>query len=105
MRGRLEEDEDKKPVLILKAPQNVRAYFEFKEVPESERNAETHLQMVHDEYIWIARKLAETGMPPDTGVYVADVQKFFAGHDDLLKEEPFALELLAQQELMREDEG
>jgi len=105
MRGRLEDDEDTKPVLILKAPQNVRAYFEFKEVPESERDADKHLQMVHDEYIWIARKLAETGMPPEMGVYVADAQKFFAGNNDLLKEEPFPLELLARQELMRKGEA
>ena len=34
VRGRLEEDEEKRPVLILKAPQNVREYFDFKELPE-----------------------------------------------------------------------
>jgi hypothetical protein len=105
MRGRLEEDEEKNVVLILKAPQNVRAYFEFKEMPESERTAEKHLQMVHDEYIWIARKLVNTGMPPETGVYMADIQKFFAGHDDLLEQEPFPLELLAQQALTSEGSG
>ena len=103
MRGRLEEDDQKVPVLVLKAPQNVRAYFEFKEVPEQERTADKHVQMVHDEYIWIARKLIDTGLPPRTGVYMTDVQKFFPGHDDLLKEEPFPLELLAKQALTSEE--
>jgi len=32
VRGRLERDEKKRPVLILKAPQNIREYFEFREV-------------------------------------------------------------------------
>ncbi len=102
MRGRLEEDEIKKPVLILKAPQNVRAYFEFKKVPEPERTAGKHVQMVHDEYIWIARRLMDTGMPPDIDVHLTDLQRFFVGHEDLLKEEPFPLELLARQALTSE---
>jgi hypothetical protein len=68
VRGRLEEDEEKRPVLILKAPQNMREYFDFKELPEGERGAETYNRMVHDEYIRIARKLIATGMDPETGV-------------------------------------
>jgi len=102
VRGRLEEDEQKVPVLTLKAPQNVKEYFEFKEVPEERRSAEKHVQMVHDEYIRIARKFIETGLPPNTGVYLSDVQKFFPGQDELWGQEPFALELLALQELTSE---
>ena len=103
VRGRLEEDEEKVPVLTLKAPQSVREYFEFKEVPEERRSAEKHVQMVHDEYIRIARKFIETGLPRNTGVYLGDLQKFFPGQDELWAQEPLALELLALQELTGED--
>ena len=102
VRGRLEEDEQKVPVLTLKAPQNVKEYFEFKEVSEERRSAERHVQMVHDEYIRIARKFIETGLPPNTGVYLSDLQKFFPGQEELLEQEPLALELLALQELTSE---
>jgi Histidine kinase-, DNA gyrase B-, and HSP90-like ATPase len=105
VRGRLEEDEQKVPVLTLKAPQNVREYFEFKEVPEERRSAEKHVQMVHDEYIRIARKFIETGLPPNTGVYLSDLQKFFPGQEELWEQEPLALELLALQELTSEGKG
>lgn len=98
-RGRLEDDEGKNPVLILKAPQNAREYFEFRGVPEENRSIERYVEMVHDEYIRIARKLIETGMAPGTGVLLTDLKKFFPDHEELSKEEPFALELLAGQTL------
>jgi hypothetical protein len=56
VRGRLEEDEEKRPVVTFKAPQSVMEHFEFKNVPEKERGREKYVQMVHDEYIRIARK-------------------------------------------------
>jgi hypothetical protein len=105
VRGRLEEDDEKNPVLILKAPQNVREYFEFKEVPEKERAAERYVQMMHDEYVRIARKLIETGMEPGIGVHLTDAQKFFAGRKELIEVEPFPLEDLARQVLTSEGEG
>ena len=66
VRGRLEPDEEKRPVLTLKAPQNMREYFEFKDVPEDARSAASFARMVHDEYIRVARALVQTGMPPET---------------------------------------
>ena len=103
VRGRLEEDEEKRPVLILKAPQNVREYFDFKEVPAEGRNTETHIRMVHDEYIRIARKLSASGMDGRTGVHLTDVEKLFPGYTDLLGAQPVALEVLAIQKLSTEE--
>jgi hypothetical protein len=102
VRGRIEEGDEKTPVLILKAPQNVREYFEFKELPDSERNKETYLRMVHDEYIRVARKLIETGLQPDIGVQLTDLPKFFPGTDELDDDNPFPLEVLARQPLSSE---
>ena len=77
IRGRLEEDEDRKLSLILKAPQNMREYWEFKETPPERRNADEYVRMVHDELIRIARRLVATGMPEATDVQVAAWSKFF----------------------------
>ncbi|MHC4578018.1 MAG: ATP-binding protein [Planctomycetota bacterium] len=99
VRGRLEEDELKTPVLILKAPQNVREYFEFKEVPEEARSPDRYVAMVHDEYVRIARKLVETGMDPEIGVHLTDARKFFPGRKELVEQEPFPLARLAEQKL------
>jgi two-component sensor histidine kinase len=103
VRGRLEEDEEKRPVLILKAPQNVREYFDFKEVPAENRTTETHIRMVHDEYIRIARKLSASGMDGRTGVHLTDVEKLFPGYTELLGAQPVALEVLAIQKLSTEE--
>jgi hypothetical protein len=102
VRGRLEEEEDKTPVLILKAPQNVREYFEFRSVADADRNPERYVAMVRDEYIRVARKLIETGMSPLTGVRLTDLQKFFPEGATLLDAEPFPLEALAGQPLTSE---
>jgi hypothetical protein len=102
VRGRLEEDEGKHPILIIKAPQNVREYFDFKEVPEEDRKPETHVRMVHDEYIRIARKLIASGMDARTGVHLTDVEKLFPGYTELLGAQPVALEVLAIQKLSSE---
>jgi len=102
VRGRLEEDDEKTPVLILKAPQNVQEYFEFKELPESERSSETFVRMVHDEYIRVARKLTKTGFPEAIGVQLTDLQKFFPKAGELDDDHPFPLEILAQQPLSSE---
>jgi len=102
VRGRLEPDEEKRPTVTLKAPQNVREYFEFKNVPEDERSPELYVRMVHDEYIRVARKLIETGMLPETGVLLDRLQKFFPDEPQLAMAEPFSLGLLASQRLTRE---
>jgi signal transduction histidine kinase len=99
VRGRLEQDEEGQPVLILKAPLNMREFFEFKELPEEERSAEAYVRMVHDEFIRVARKLMASGMEAATDVYVTDVPKLFSGHPELLEKEPFSLEVLARQKL------
>jgi signal transduction histidine kinase len=102
-RGRLEEDDLKRPVLTLKEPQSIGQYFDLKNVPEGERSAARHLQMVHDEYIRIARKLIGTGFPPDTGVELTGLPKFFPGQEGLSDSEPFPLRLLANQALTGEE--
>jgi signal transduction histidine kinase len=102
VRGRLEEDEEKRPVLILKAPQNVREYFDFKELPEEKRSAGAYNRMVHDEYIRIARKLIATGMDGETGVLLTDIPKLFPGSAALLEKEPIELRVLAEERLSGE---
>jgi hypothetical protein len=102
VRGRLEEDEERRPVLILKAPQSVREYFEFKEVPEGQRSAEAYNRMVHDEYIRIARKLIGSGMDPEMGVLLTDIPKLFPGCAALLEREPIELRVVAEQTLSGE---
>jgi len=101
VRGRLEEDEEKRPVLILKAPQNLREYFDFKELPEGERSAAAYNRMVHDEYIRIARKLTASGMDGATAVLLTDVPKLFPGCAEL-EREPAELEVVARQPLYGE---
>ena len=100
VRGRLEEYDEKVRVLILKPPQSVAEYFDLKEVPQGERSAPKHLQMVHDEYIRVARKLIETGLPPRTDVLLADAQRYFPDQAELQGRDPFPLELLAGLELV-----
>jgi hypothetical protein len=99
VRGRMEPDEEKRPAITLKAPQNIREYFEFKDVPEEERSAASYARMVHDEYIRVARKLVDTGMPPETVVLLDRLQEFFPDEPDLAKAEPFSLGLLASQKI------
>jgi hypothetical protein len=105
VRGRVEEDEDKTPVLILKAPQNVREYFDFRDVPKPVRNPDTHIRMVRDEYIRVARKLIETGLSPQIGVRLTEMEKFFPQQRELAEREPFPLEMLAKQKLTSEDDA
>jgi anti-sigma regulatory factor (Ser/Thr protein kinase) len=105
VRGRLEDNEDEIPVLILKGPLSVREYFDFREVPEADRGADRFVAMVHDEYIRIARKLIDTGLPAEIGVHLTDVQKFFQESTELLETEPFPLGLLAKQRLTSEGDS
>jgi anti-sigma regulatory factor (Ser/Thr protein kinase) len=98
-RGRLEPDEEKRPTLTLKAPQSIREYFEFKNVAEEERSAATFGRMVREEYIRVARKLLETGMPPDIVVLIDRLHEFFPDEPDLAKAEPFSLDVLASRPL------
>ena len=96
VRGRLEEEEDKTPALIFKSPQSVQEYFEFKGVPDADRQPEKYFEMVHDELIRISRTIIDTGMPADIGVRVTDLMKFFPNHQELAEKEPFPLETLAR---------
>jgi hypothetical protein len=97
VRGRMEPDEQRQPAITLKAPQNIREYFEYKDVPEDERSAATYARMVRDEYVRVARTLVETGMPPETTVLVDRLQEFFPGEPELAKAEPFSVGFLARQ--------
>lgn len=105
VRGRLEPDEEKRPTLTIKAPQNVREYFEYKNVPEDEWSAVTYARMVRNEYVRVARKLLETGMPRDTVVLVDRLQEFFPDEPDLSKAEPFSLDLLASRPIKEKAGG
>ena len=101
-RGRLEEDELKRPILILKPPQNIVDYFEFKEVPEVDRGPERFTRMVRDECIRIARKLIATGLDPQIPVHLASARQFFAAPPEFHGTAPFPLDLLARQRLSSE---
>jgi hypothetical protein len=103
IRGRLEEDEHKRPVLTLKPPQDMQEYFEFRELPVPERGPDQFRQMVRDEYIRVARKLIETGLAPEMPTLVADLKKFFSDDAELLAEpEPFPLGSMAKRPLVVE---
>jgi len=96
VRGRLEEEEDKTPMLIFKCPQSVQEYFEFRGVPEEERTPQNYITMVHDELIRISRVIIETGMPEEISVRVTDLNKFFAYYQELSELESFPLKILAR---------
>jgi hypothetical protein len=100
VRGRVEEDEEKKMVLILKAPLSLAEFFELKNVPEANRSADRYVRMMHGEYVRIARTLLSTGMPGETGVFMTDAERFFADRPELYQTEPVALSLLARQEIV-----
>jgi hypothetical protein len=101
-RGRVEEDELKRPILILKPPQNILEYFDFKEVPEAERGPERFTRMVRDECIRITRTLIATGLEAQIPTLLASAQQFFAASPEFHRTEPFPLELLARQKLSAE---
>ena len=98
-RGRIEEDELKRPIMILKPPQNMVDYFEFKEVSEAGRSPERFTRMVRDECIRIARRLIATGLDPQIPVHLASARQFFSAVPEFHGTEPFPLERLARQEL------
>ena len=101
-RGRMEEDELKRPIVILKPPQSVQEYFDFKEVPETGRDIDRFTSMVHDEGIRIARKLISTGLDPQIQVLLSGAPRFFPTSLDLHGTKPFPLELLALHRLSAE---
>jgi len=98
-RGRIEEDELKAPVVILKPPQSAGEYFDFKEVPETDRGLERFTRMVRDEGIRIARKLIATGLDPQIPLHLGSARQFFPASPEFHGTKPFALELLARQRL------
>lgn len=100
VRGRLEEDDEKNATLILKSPQNVGEYFDFKNVADAERSAERYVQMVHDEYVRIAQRLIGTGLPEETKLYLSDAARLFPNNPEIFQAEPIALALLAGQALI-----
>jgi hypothetical protein len=92
VRGRLEENEQHEPVVILKGPQSMSEYFEFKEIPSELRSEQRFVRMVHDELVRIARRLVGTGLPETFEVQVASLERFVP---ELNESEPFALGVLA----------
>ncbi len=101
-RGRIEEDELKRPVLILKPPQSVGEYFDFKEMAEADRGLESFTRLVRDEGIRIARKLITTGLDPQIPLLLASAARFFPSPAELHGTNPVPLELLARQALSAE---
>ena len=90
VRGRLEQGANGRPVLVLKAPQNVREYFEFKEVPEA-RSQRRHPRAdgprrVHPDR---APPRSGRGWTPGPTVHLTDLGKFFPDRPDLVASEPF----------------
>lgn len=102
VRGRIEVDESKEPVLILKPPQDVGEYFDFREVPEGDRSTPRYLQMVRDEYVRVARTLIATGLPASTPVLLADGPRFFGSEVALAGNVAGPLEVLAVRPLSTE---
>jgi two-component sensor histidine kinase len=98
-RGRMEEDELKRPIVIFKPPQNAGEYFDFKEVVEAERGPERFTRMVRDEGIRIARKLIATGLDPQIPVHLGSARQFFPATPEFHGIEAFPLDLLARQTL------
>jgi hypothetical protein len=103
VRGRLEEDDDNRLVVILKAPLDPGEYFDSREVPRADRSPAAFIEMVHDEYIRVARKLIATGLSGEMGLHLADVRRFFPGQDELVELEPFPLKRLAVQSPIRRE--
>jgi signal transduction histidine kinase len=101
IRGRYEEGQDRRPQLILKEPHSIAAYFEIKELDGS-RSPERFIQLIHDEYIRIARKLLATGMPSGTPVHLTNAIKYIPDYRTTLGQEPFALSALARLRLISE---
>ncbi len=99
VRGRLEEDEDRDPIVILKGPQSKVDYFELKEIPVDRRSDGEFVRMVHDELIMIARRLIGTGLPATFEAQIASLSKFLP---ELTESEPFPLATLAGQQLSSE---
>jgi hypothetical protein len=102
-RGRLEEDELKRPILIIKPPQSAREYFEFKEVPEADRGLDCFTRMVRDEGIRVARSLIATGLDAQMPVHLGSARQIFAASPEFHGTEPFPLEMLARQKLSVEN--
>ena len=101
IRGRLEEDDDRAPQVILKEPHSVASYFDLKGV-DDQRGKDRFIGMVHDEYVLIARKLLATGFPAEIPVHVTSASKFIPNFEDSLGAEPFALGALAAVALTTE---
>jgi two-component sensor histidine kinase len=99
-RGRMEEDELKRPIVILKPPQSIGEYFDFKEMAEADRGLERFTRMVRDEGIRIARKLITTGLDPQIPAFLSGAPRFFPSPAEL--HGTFPLELLARQRLSAE---
>lgn len=100
-RGRIEEDEVRRPMVILKPPQSMGEYFDFKEVVE-ERGVERFMRMARDEGIRIARKLIATGLAPQIPLLLASAARVFPAETELHGTDPVPLELLARQSLSAE---
>ena len=101
-RGRIEEDELKAAVVILKPPQSVGEYFDFKGMVEADRGPERFTRMVRDEGIRIARKLIATGLNPQISVLLSDASRFFTSVPEMHGTTSFPLELMARQQLSAE---
>jgi hypothetical protein len=101
-RGRMEEDELKRPFVILKPPQSVGDYFDFKEVAETDRDLDRFARMDRDEGIRIARKLIATVLDPHIPVLLSGAPRFFPSPVEMHGTTPFPLEVMARQRLSAE---
>ena len=103
VRGRLEENDNGDIEVILKSPHGVKDYFDLKNHSDSERNADQYKTMMRDEYILIARKLINTGMPQSISASVTNLEKFFENHQETFNSDPFPLEVMSKLKLSTEN--
>lgn len=99
VRGRLENNNGKKLKITLKAPRSIKDFFYFKNISSNELCTQKYQQMMHDEFILIARKFINSGMPPFINVEVPNLEQFFNDFDLAFKSQPFSIETLANQKL------
>ncbi len=102
VRGRLEENAEKRPELILKTPHNAKEFLDLKKLPESRRTPDLFIQTMHDEYILITRKLVATGLPNDINVHATNIGKYFRRYPRFFESEPIPILRIAAQPLSSE---
>jgi signal transduction histidine kinase len=99
VRGRLENNKENKLNILLEAPHSIIDFFYLKNVSSNELCTNKYQQLMHDEYILIARKFINSGMPSFINVQISNIDQFFPDCDVVFKSKLFSIEQLANQNL------